>query len=346
MALIVVAFQIGMARLCSQTAGIVFGLALTFGPWVSSFGSSLYWFEATWFLPAAITLFMGARALTSRPHYASMLALILIAFLIKFLCGYEYATTVVAAAYAFIFLHALRAGQSVKALAGHALTVGLASLIAFALAMLLHAHAIGPTLAGGFDHIRETAQKRMSASGSEQAALIRKLCSDRGAVENVRVCEDEYRSSLSASPIKVVTRYFVMPHFVPWIDQIRDIALASGGPGETAAIKSIGKAPSVGKMLQVAHTVSPLGILALAVTILSITAFLAFEAFVFYLIWKRRSPIAWTTLLAFAGSMSWFVAAKGHSHVHAHLNYVLWYLLYIPFGTVLIAEWWRGRRSA
>ena len=137
-----------------------------------------------------------------------------------------------------------------------------------------------------------------------------------------------------------------MPHFVPWIDQIRDNALASSGPGETAAIKSIGKAPSVGKMLQVARTVSPLGLLALAVTILSITAFLAFEAFVFYLIWKQRSPVAWTTLLAFAGSLSWFVAAKGHSHVHAHLNYVLWYLLYIPFGAVLIAEWWRGRRSA
>ncbi|TZG25860.1 hypothetical protein [Sphingomonas montanisoli] len=345
LALLVVAFQIGITRLASPAAGIGFGLAIALSPWVSGFGSSLYWFEATWFLPAAIALLMGARAMALRQYYAAMLGLILIAFLIKFLCGYEYATTVVAATYSFVFLHALRAGRSIKALAGHALAIGVVAFVAFGLAMVMHAHAIGPTLAGGFDHIRETAEKRMSGSGGQQAGFLEKLCGARGDAEQVKLCKDEYRSSLNASPLKVVTRYFMMPHFIPWIDQIRENALASSGESDAAAIKSIGKAPSLGKMIDVARTVSFDGILALAITILSIVAFLAFDAFVFYLIWRQRSPLAWTTLLALLGSLSWFVAAKGHSFVHAHLNYVLWYLLYIPFGAALIVEWWRGRRA-
>ena len=41
-------------------------------------------------------------------------------------------------------------------------------------------------------------------------------------------------------------------------------------------------------------------------------------------------------MLSFMAPLSWFVIAKGHSAGHYHINYVLWYLPFIPFSFIAL----------
>ena len=43
-------------------------------------------------------------------------------------------------------------------------------------------------------------------------------------------------------------------------------------------------------------------------------------------------------LITFIAPLSWFFLVKNHSYHHYHLNYVLWYLYFIPFSAVVLSE--------
>ena len=43
-------------------------------------------------------------------------------------------------------------------------------------------------------------------------------------------------------------------------------------------------------------------------------------------------------LLFFASTLSWFVLAKGHSYIHIHMNYVLWYFGFIQICIYIISD--------
>ncbi|OQK16038.1 hypothetical protein AU255_13060 [Methyloprofundus sedimenti] len=43
-----------------------------------------------------------------------------------------------------------------------------------------------------------------------------------------------------------------------------------------------------------------------------------------------------TTWVSILAPISWYVLAKGHSFVHVHMNYVLWYIPYIIYGFILV----------
>lgn len=67
---------------------------------------------------------------------------------------------------------------------------------------------------------------------------------------------------------------------------------------------------------------------------------IGFPLFVIILLVSFRSrPLVLLYIIAlFFGSASWFFAAKGHSFIHYHLNYVLWYILFVPVGVLLLVE--------
>lgn len=50
-------------------------------------------------------------------------------------------------------------------------------------------------------------------------------------------------------------------------------------------------------------------------------------------------PLAWATLFSMSAPLSWFVAARGHSMVHTHINYVLWHLPTMFFALTLLVKW-------
>ena len=54
-------------------------------------------------------------------------------------------------------------------------------------------------------------------------------------------------------------------------------------------------------------------------------------------------------VLCFLSTVSWYVLAKGHSFVHTHMNFVLWYCGYVQICIYIIlryvVDWVRGRRG-
>jgi peptidoglycan/LPS O-acetylase OafA/YrhL len=56
----------------------------------------------------------------------------------------------------------------------------------------------------------------------------------------------------------------------------------------------------------------------------------------------RKNPIGLSNLIlwltAFFSSISWSILMKDHSIIHTHLNFVLWYLFFIPAATYLILQ--------
>ncbi|MCK5536502.1 MAG: hypothetical protein KAI79_06725 [Bacteroidales bacterium] len=69
----------------------------------------------------------------------------------------------------------------------------------------------------------------------------------------------------------------------------------------------------------------------LLVTVLSFTKFKYIEKNSRKLI--ALSSAMWFSLLA---PISWFTLAKGHSYIHTHINFVLWYLPFVLFGFALV----------
>ena len=54
---------------------------------------------------------------------------------------------------------------------------------------------------------------------------------------------------------------------------------------------------------------------------------------------KGLQPLAWAYLFSLSAPLSWFVAARGHSMVHTHINYVLWHLPTMFFALTLLVKW-------
>jgi hypothetical protein len=51
--------------------------------------------------------------------------------------------------------------------------------------------------------------------------------------------------------------------------------------------------------------------------------------------YRQLLALSVATWFSFAAPLSWFFLAKGHSYIHVHINYILWYLPFIIFGFAL-----------
>ena len=91
---------------------VCYWIALACSPWILPFSYSLYWVPFTIFIPAFITLYAGTLMHDARKWF--VLTLVLIAMVIKCLCGYEYITTVTLFACAGYVFSLLRTGIKVR----------------------------------------------------------------------------------------------------------------------------------------------------------------------------------------------------------------------------------------
>lgn len=131
------AFSVPVQKI-SSTGGfpavVLYWISLAFSPWVLPFSYSLYWVPFTIIIPALIPLCLGSWMHDKRRWI--VLALVVIAMLIKCLCGYEYITTITLFAcggYVFSLMHkGMRLRISSLALIFSACVVG------FLLAIALH----------------------------------------------------------------------------------------------------------------------------------------------------------------------------------------------------------------
>ncbi|MCP3384044.1 hypothetical protein NLM31_27105 [Bradyrhizobium sp. CCGUVB4N] len=344
MAAVVCGFFVGIASISTDTLGLAFALPLLISPWVAAFAANLYWVEFTWFLPALIALLMGGRAYLSLRWFALLCILMFASFLLRLLSGYEFASTVVLASFVFLLLHGLRERVSAWRILALVVAVGCISLLAFATAVMLHARVIGPDMASGLGQVTEVAAKRLSAKYCDEACIKAACATEfegaKSAEEKTGICVGRLRASLSASVYKMIPRYLLMQHFVPWIDYFSD--MSEEKKSEISALAHELKIAIVSHSMQgvvrIAVGMNRSLIVSIASAGISVLAFLAFNLAVFHTLVKRRSSLSAVTLASFLCSASWFVLAKGHSYIHTHIDFVLWYLLYIPLGLASIVD--------
>jgi hypothetical protein len=297
----------------SPYSALMFSLTLIISPWVVVFSRNLYWVPATWFLPLIISMHFARNFFCPGKTKAIIFLLLFLTFLIKLLCGYEYMTSIFVASLVPILYQGIKLKVSFRKF----FTIFLSFFLVFSISFIT---AIGI-------HIKSTYNDIPSGIGSlAQRARIRTYDSTSSIF------------SLENSGLAVTVRYMTTFYdFLPWLPSIRDISILDNNE-DIKILKNAYSKPSL-KSLQdsVLKTSSYLKI-ALVSTIISSLSFLLFLGCLLRIWFKLDSPLRAIILISFAAPVSWFIVAKAHSYIHYQLNYVLWYLPFIPYSFVVLTE--------
>lgn len=169
-------------------------------------------------------------------------------------------------------------------------------------------------------------------------ATRRPTARDACAPHDDPLCIEEFVTSLRSSPISVFGTYLVFPHsFVPGLTRYKE-SIDSALKAELVEAR---KQRSVRLLADVFKRHGRSAVLPAALVYIN-------EAYVFFLlvglvVWKafrRATPWYWRVTLAVSlvAPISWFVMAKGHSFIHTHVNYILWYLPFVPIGLLFLFD--------
>ena len=255
-----------------------FFVTFLLSPWIVNFARNLYWVEFTWFLPMAAGLFCAWKIEIKKARILSYAA-VFVFVMIKSLCGYEYITTVMMGAIAFMLVDFSMAvvSQDKKRsilLFQTIFILGIAALTGFFAAICVHADLKG----GG--NILEGIKLIFS-----QDVLRRTYGADLNNFTGTYGAE-LYYYSLTASVWEVLSKYF---HF--------DTEIITG----------------------IAGNLFPL---------LCIMPLLVFVCD--YKVGRVNVKQISMYIVFFLTAASWYVLAKAHSYIHTRMNYVLWYVGFVP----------------
>jgi hypothetical protein len=332
MAAVVVLFFAGLKSEFSTLGSVLFSGALLTSPWVVTVARNLYWVEATIFIPMLLSVWLGRQATGASPGTRIALTTALFAaFLLRFLCGFEFSTTVVLAAAVPVVYFAIKYARErlIQLLA----FVALASVGAFVVAAMLMAGRYFDSLAQGLDWVRLTAEKRLYARDPETVAM--EACAKEADPPG---CTAGVIKSLRASPLAVLRTYFFFPHsFIPGFAQYWE-SIDSGMKSELLDAR---KQWSVRLFAEAFRRYGVSAILpALSVFMKESLLLLLLMALVFVKALSRRTPWHGRAMMAvaFAAPVSWFVIGKGHSDEHYHMNYIIWYVPFVPLSLLFLVE--------
>jgi hypothetical protein len=329
MSLVVAAMFILVRTAFSSPLALVFASGYIFSPWIVVFARNLYWVPFTWFLPMLTTMALSANAYRNVRLSCLMFGALFSAYLLKLLCGYEYLTTIFLASCAPSIYFGVNTHCTSKEIVGQFLINVAALLFAFSSALLIHAHSIKNGDESGLSHIALTAKKRMYDDKPLETAKA--VCA--GDAE----CEKVMAESLLSNPIKVTAKYFLFPDFIPWASAYQ-VKKENKNKFKTHFQGGF-------TISQVATLGQKLGLYGIIdVGLYGALKALSFLGFVFLTcmtaIFFRRFDLGAKCALAVSllAPLSWFLAAKGHSYIHYHINYVLWYVPFVPFCMLAMAS--------
>ncbi len=340
LACVIVGLAYSIRRHISRLAAGVFFLVLLTGPWVIIFSNNLYWVTFTWFLPMLVTFVLAPKLNQGKKWMFIMTICMFFAFLLKFLCGYEYITTIVLASLIPMVFLGIKTSDSYPKILLRTGAVFITSIAAFLIAIAMHSSSLKKSGYDSSSVIVNIINKR-TASGSpdEVAKRIVSSSDPNETPERLMGGEEIIRKSLEASYLSVFVKYLHNEDMIPWLSLLR---VSDSDNKKTRLIanhiknfqwQSLMESENFGVILRLLPFI--LNKLFL-ITIITVSFYAAF-----------RLPFCYfaTLTLSFAAPVSWFIMAKAHSHAHTHMNYVLWYLFFVPFALITIAEFYRQKKK-
>jgi hypothetical protein len=295
----------------------------------------MFWLEATWFLPALVSLYYGRSALNSAKMNTIFAILLFFSLLIMYLCGFEFITTIGLSTLSPIIYYHYKYNSGTSNFVRTVSSIFIVSFLAFFVASALQAAKIAKSFPEGLDYIKVIAIKNVV---SKDPAMVAKIaCSDKFMqIVNPEDCADEYIKSQKASPLTVVGTYFAFRHLLPWVDQLD----APIRPGVKESLKRVLKDRSVIQLLKMFRSLDSSDKWRLLFVAAQSIIFICFIALLAVKLADASVPPHWRWLivLSFLAPLSWFFLAKAHSYIHTHLNYVLWYIGFMPFSVLFIVS--------
>lgn len=327
MSIIVAAMFWFLNRSFSPILAICFASVYIFSPWVVVFARNLYWVSFTWFLPMIVTMALSERVFKNVTLHSTMFVALTVVYTIKLLCGYEYVTTIFLASCVPIVLFGGNIKSRARTILKQLLLNFAALLLGFSLAILVHSSSISASGEPGLSHIVLIAKKRLYDNNPAETA--RAVCG--GDVD----CERTLVDSLESNPFKVTAGYFSVPNFIPWISAYQP------EQRNIDSLKAFRENITIDNLHRLYKTIGIFGIadagLYAVFTIVSSFGFIVFIFSVFLLLPLFDRLMKAVIVLSFLAPVSWFFAAKGHSYFHYHMNFVLWYMPFVPISFLAIA---------
>lgn len=176
---------------------VMFYLVTLLSPWMIGYSTNLYWVEFTWFLPMLVGIYCANHIISKKARVISYIS-VMLAVLLKCLCGYEYISTIMMGAIVFLLTDLTlvilerKDSQKIKLLFRTIFLLGVAALAGFAIALLCHAYLRGGgNVSNGLKSIYQYDVLRRTLGGDPN------------------LFQDVYADSLNASIIRVLARYLL-----------------------------------------------------------------------------------------------------------------------------------------
>lgn len=343
--LIITLIFIQLSYIHSFKFASIFIIILVFNPWITPIARNSYFLIFIYLTPFLISLYFSKKINESVRSLFVFLIILYLLLLFKTLIGYDYLSTIVLTAMIPIVFYSLKNNISVKKLFINLISILAISLLSFSTSVIVHAKSMDNE-SNPFEWIYYTAAKRLSSNNPEKTAheACIKLIADQN--ENIDIddpeymgCYEEFIESLSVSRFKVLSKYMIARHIVPFlgsyqIDLKKDQEINLKEIYYNTNFNLLDKGVSVFQygiknfkefnLFQVIsvivnYVISP---------IIFIMVFILF----FYKTFKSDIKNTIFNLFILLPPLSWFILAKGHSFVTAYqLTFFIWYIVTIPY---------------
>jgi hypothetical protein len=300
----------------SKFSGWFLVLAIGISPMIVGFGRNLYWVLPLMLLPLLLVLYYYEDSKV-KPNKSYLFWVSLgVLYYIRFLCGYEYVTTLTIMSFAgiayFLWLKQVNLGRYIREGALVLLVAGVGFFAALTTHIISLQQSAGST-SKAIDIVKSRAFARIADSEDYLSYPYKNyefLLPDDYAITNSYLHLDDKANTHSQlwSSIVSLLNYALLPVYV--------LPVLAGQP-----------------------------LVGLAESLIVFSGFLVF-------LFRRREGWAGTgeittkvqalylaTLVGFGGYLSWLILARPHSLVHAHINGILMYLPFALFGYLIISVW-------
>lgn len=309
----------------NRVSAFIFLVSISLSPWVVNFSNNLYWVPFTWILPVCVTLSYSIKAAENSKSLFFYFLLISFAFFIKFLSGYEFITTIGLLSMLPILYFYLTKAISSKTAMKLFLVVSMAFFTAFGFSLAQYVQKFGK------HQLYETVVRRVDVGAITSAEACKTSDIDGCAV---------FVNSLNSNGFIVVARYILtFDGLLPYTkyfpsEEVRKLRIESK---EWAAFKN---RPSFQSFSNLNGNL----ITALSLRLASSLVFPLLLIVCFWVAFRNKKELIFL-FCCLLPPISWFAMAKGHSYIHFHLNFVLWYLPFVPSAFIYLYNKSKLRKS-
>lgn len=289
--------------------GVFFVIAVSISPMVVGFARNLYWALPLMIAPILFTLYAYKVKAKESSRILFWVGIFLLLYA-RWLCGYEYVTTITLAVFATTTLYLYEASSSVKQYFKEALTTCLVAVLAFSAALgthILNLSSYTGSTQSAVKIVKERALER-TLRGEEYtkyASLgLKSNLSEIYVVADGYIHFEKKQGSLFWAVVAAAINYLFMP--------VLNLPLALKEP--------------LGALVQS---------MLIFITILAVVYIKRHRLFAKKAL-RQAEALLLSSAIGLCGYLSWLILASSHSLVHAHINGILQYLPFALFGYIVM----------